>query len=217
MSILGSIGLFAAIANYRKAKKTYDDAVERQETLQAAIDSYTQDRDSKYDALLEDTYSDPNSPLQGVLATTILRIGNLVGKYCRIHVCVVLTNTTENTYSIMSTEAVTRVFGAIVSADEDQKAYSGYLLQPGETHEFYLPAAIGMIADEATRDELREAICTANGKSLITSCPKTTINGIETADIALEWRAANGAGSAKRARYVNKAGVLRYCGEAYYP
>ena len=219
MNIVGGIGLFAALANYRKAKQAYADAIERKETLEAAVETYNRDRDSKYDSAQSDEqYQDPNEELKGILATTVLRIGNLVGEYCRAKITIVLTNTTENSYIIKSAESFARVFGSVVGMNEDDlKITTNLLLQPGEVKEIALGGGIAKIADEVSRDQLRDAICAAAGKSLITSCPKLTLNGIETADIVFTWKAATGAGTEKSARYVNKPGTLRYCMEAFYP
>ena len=219
MNIVGGIGLFAALANYRKAKQVYADAMERKETLEAAVETYNKDRDSKYDSAQSDEQNqDPNDELQGVLATTVLRIGNLVGTYCRAKITIVLTNTTNNTYMITSADAYARVFGSVVGMSEDNlKITTNLLLQPGEVKEIALGGGIAKIADEVAREQLIDAICAAAGKKLITSCPKLTLNGIETADIVFTWKAATGAGTEKRARYVNKPGTLRYCMEAYYP
>ena len=217
MKLLNGIGIAAAVANYRKAKRKYEQAIEKQEALQAAIDTYTEARDSM-SSKSDDAYYNQNAPLQGILATTILRIGNLVPTINKIQMSVVLTNTTENAYTITKVEVQPRLFGTAIGTQEGvglERELNTYL-EPGETKEIQLSGANTVVQAE-TKSQLKSAICTAAGKKLITSCPKLNVDGIESADIVFWWKAKSGAGSAKRARYVDMPGLLRYCGEAFYP
>lgn len=215
MNILGGIGLIATFKRYKDAKKAYEEAIERKETIEAAISNYTNWREKKFDEI--DAY-DPNAnyPLDGVLATFVFRVGNLVGKYCRAKTAIVLTNTSQNTYIIKSGSAVVRIFGAAVQYNKSQKKYINTYLRPNETITIDLPGGVAMLPEEV-RGRIRDAICDAAGKRLITSCPKLNLNGVATADIRFDWVAGSGAGSAKSSRYIDTPGTLRYCMEAYYP
>lgn len=220
MNFFGLIGTGAAFANYRKAKKEYDEVKEQQEVLQAAVTTYTQRRDMMFDDEEDSSYdtNNGNAPLDGVLATTILRIGNLVGQLCRVQVSVVLTNTTDKPYIITSAEAATRVFGAVIGTQNEQSTKTNIRLEPGDTIEVVLPGTIAQV-DKSVYDKLISTICDSAGKALITSCPKLNINGIETADLAFTYTRggqASGVGTF-RARYINQPGTLRYCGEAFFP
>ena len=215
MNILGGIGLAAAIANYRKANKDYNEALERVETLQAAVDTYISQRDAKFDELNSGIQFDKNIEIPGVLCTSILRIGNLVGNYCRVRTSVVLTNTGSAHVTITSVEANVYACGTLIVSDTENKRVSYFKVEPGETKEIELPGGIASV-DGATIDAIKSAICQTAGKRLITSCPKTNVSNIEQATVRLKWKAASGAGDEKEARYTHY-GVLRYCGEAYYP
>lgn len=215
MNFFGGIGFIAALKNYKTAKTDYEDAVDKKETLEAAILNYTQWRDKKFDEM-DDYNPNANNPLEGVLVTFIFRVGNLVGKYCRAKTSVVLTNTTSNNYSINRCEAMVRLFGVQMQYNKTQKKNTNILLKSGETIEIDLPGGVAQIPEEA-RGRTRDAICDAAGKKLITSCPKISLNDIATADVRIFWRAMGGAGTSKTSRYVDVPGTLRYCMEAYYP
>lgn len=225
MNILGGIGLAVGIANYRKAKQEYESALEQRETLQAAVDTYTSKRDKTFDNFDSQNPEqiDKNTPLKGLLATTILYVGNLVGKKCHMQTHVVLTNTGDANIRITGVEAKVRVFGTFVlplgsqSLDTQQRVFNE-LLPPGSTKELLLPGSKEAIIEGQADKQLEEAICTTCGKKLITSCPKTNVSGISTADIRVYYKPANGAGSSDLESPVfNQPGVVRYCGEAFYP
>ena len=216
MNIIGGIGLAAAIANYRKANKDYNEALERVETLQAAVDTYISQRDAKFDEINSGIQYDKNTQIPGVLCTSILRIGNLVGNYCRVRTSVVLTNTGSAHVTITSVDANVYACGTLIVSDTENKRVSYFKLEPGETKEIELPGGIASV-DGPTMDAIKSAICETAGKRLITSCPKTNVSNIESAKIRLTWKAASGAGDEKTALYDEPNGVLRYCGEAYYP
>ena len=80
--------------------------------------------------------------------------------------------------------------------------------------EISLPSGISALYNEDKKNingELRDLICDAAGKKLITSCPKISIDGGVTADIRVDW------GDDKVALSRGVKGVLRYCMEAFYP
>lgn len=229
MNILGGIGLAVAIANYRKSKQEYNEALERVETLQSAVNTYTSRRDSqfdKFDDIAEDNGEiqlNKNVKLDGISVTTILYIGNLVGRNCNIRVGVVLTNFGSANIRITYVEAKTSVFGSsVIPLDNGgingQKKICNELLPPGSTIEIMLPGSRdAYIEEEDAEKKLEKTICDSQGKKLITSCKKANYEDIETGDIRLKWKAATGAGIDKEAYYPNEKGVVRYCGEAFIP
>lgn len=212
MNFIGLIGTGAAFLKMRKAKEAYERAIDRKDCLEAVVKTYVQQRDAQYDSALGDgQYVNQNEGLNGVLASTILRVGNLADArvFSRMQITVVLTNTSDKDYIIYSAEAAVRVFG---------KGYGGgrratsQVMKAGETVEIELPGA-KMNFDRAVKN----AICEAAGKKLITSCGRLQINGIETADIVFEYKPLSGAGSKLKARYVDVPGTLAYMMESYYP
>ena len=225
MNILGGIGLAAAIANYRKTTQEYEQALGQKETLQSAVNTYTSKRDKQFDAFdsQNPVQYDKNTKLEGLLATSILYIGNLVGKKCHMQTHVVITNTGSANIRITGVEAKVRVFGSLVlplgssNLDAQKRAYNE-LLPPGSTKEILLPGSKEAIIEGTADKEIEQAICKACGKSLITSCKKINIDGASTADIRLYYKPANGAGTTEQTSYYpNQPGVVRYCGEAFSP
>lgn len=101
MSLLGGIGLFAAIANYRKAKKEYKEAIanaiktEFQESvILASIETYEENKYKELDVYDKDQYN-PNLPYDGIIPTPILNIYMLTGRYCKICQQVSLINVSQ--------------------------------------------------------------------------------------------------------------------------
>ena len=230
MNIFGGLGLAAAIVNYRKAKQEYNEALERVETLQSAVNTYTSRRDSQFDQFEqiveengEDVQLNKNVKLEGISVSTILYIGNLVGRKCTMRVGVILTNFGSANIRITSVEAKTMVFGSPVFPLDNggingQKKVCSELLPPGSTKEIMLPGSRNAYIEEDEADKnLEKTICAAQGKKLITSCKKANYEDIETADIRISWKAATGAGYDKEAYYPNEKGIVRYCGEAFIP
>lgn len=98
MNILTAIGTGIAFANYRKAKKEYDQAVQEatdnNNAYLAAIDQYQNtkwDKLDKYDRRLYD----PNVVCENVIVIPILNIGMLVGQKCRIQPQLIFQNTSD--------------------------------------------------------------------------------------------------------------------------
>lgn len=220
MTGLGIIGTAAAYANYRSAKAEYEALKEQQDGLIAAVQTYNS---SKYDEYINRQDSDPVDFMPGVKMTTILRVGNLVGKFFRVQASVVLSNTSDTTYRINSVAADCKVLGRTVSVFEfmiptpkrrEQQKAVNKSLAPGETMEINLPSGISALYNEKEENingELRDLICEAACKKLITSCPKISIEGGETANIRVDW------GDDKVALSRGVKGILRYCMEAFYP
>ena len=209
MTGLGIIGTAAAYANYRSAKAEYEALKEQQEGLVAAIQTYNS---SKYDESYERYAETPDNAIPSEMkTTTILRVGNLVGSLFRYEASVVFSNiSSDKTYHIKRVGVKCAVFGVIT---DDKPIVCDKTIAPGETAEIILPKKLS----KGTGDfmsKLRDLICKAAGKSLITSCPKISIEGVEKANIKVTYT-VDGEEQEKTYFYNEKPGVLRYCGEAY--
>lgn len=229
MNLVGAIGTAAAYANYRSAKAEYEALKEQRDGLLAVVAAYN---NTKYDEYVSHQKVDNVDLMPGVLMSTQVRVGNLVGQLFRVQCSVVLINTSKETYRIHSVAADCFVLDypimvfkpgikfnnisldANAEHREQQKVVNKDLL-PGETMEIFLPSGVTALVDEKTGNneigKLRDLICTAAGKKLITSCPKISIEGAETANILVSW------GDDKHAKSNGVPGVLRYCMEAFYP
>ena len=228
---LGLLAIGGAWLNYRKAKAEYEALKEKQETLQAAVDTYNLEKNEKYDEWEYkylygvDEVEENNRP-DGIEVSTVLRVGNIVGKIMRVHGSVVMTNTSNQTILINKVAARWFLFNQYIYIIEDlkstkeseQSVYVGKYIKPGDTLEVQLQKGYASFVsgDEESFGEdlmpkLRETICEACGKKLITSCPKVSIEGLEKANFKVWW------GNDNHSFYTNsKPGVLRYCGEAFY-
>ena len=221
MTGLGIIGTAAALANYRSAKANLDALKERQDGLLAAVKSYNY---SKYENVADSVNVNEVDFMQGVMVSTIVRVGNLVGKFFRAQVSIVLSNTSSNTYHISYVGADCKVLGysLVVAKFGDSVAVKqektvDIELKPDETIEIKLPSGISALYNAQEENEnykLRDAICKAAGKSLITSCQKINIENAVNSDIMIKW---SDGGETKTMVTRNRAGVLRYMMEAFYP
>lgn len=240
----GLIATIPLFSKYKAAKAEYEALLEKQAGLQAAVASYNSSKLDSYLAYMAKDEPDNIYP-EGVFVTTVLRVGNCVGKLMRVHNALVFTNTSNKTYYIGRCYAdskigdyqviVTDISEAIKNALNplnfstgvdsgdikvvEQVGY-GVALEPGQSIEVYLPHGVSMLFDPTTGNGkmgwLRDLICKAAGKSLITSCPKISIDGAITSDIRFAWNTKE-EGIKHECILRNKPGVLRYCGEAYYP
>lgn len=222
-------GLIAAIPlfrNYKKAKAEYEALLEKQAGLQAAVASYNSGKLDSYLAYMAKDEPDNIYP-EGVFVTTVLRVGNLVGKLMRVHNSLIFTNTSNNTYYIGKCYADSKigeypvaVFTTDSSPRQIEQVGYGVALEPGKSIDVYLPHGVSTLVDPETGDNkmdyLRDLICKAAGKSLITSCPKISIDGAITSNIRFDWNTKE-EGVKHTCILRDKPGVLRYCGEAYYP
>ena len=222
MAGLGIVGLGAALINYRNAKKEYDTLEERYDGVMAAVETYEANKLNAYIESLEDR---PNDIPAGLRFSTLLRVGNLVGKLMRCQTSLVISNISKQIYEIGTASAECKVLDTpvIVFSNKllsegakqiEQKTAYNKVIRPGETVEIFMPAGISSLGDKM--QELRDLICEANGKQLITSCPKTSISGGQLADINFQWR-IKGENDWKICNMIERPGALRYCGEAYYP
>lgn len=215
MAGLGIIATGAALLNYRKAKSEYDSLVEQREGLMAVIDSYNQHRLDPYvDSI--DT-QDTQFP-QGLQYSTLLRVANLVGQIMRVHTDVVMTNTSDRSIILHRVAADCSLYGEDISVinlyaqtNVVQEEVKLVELKPGETYCARLPKGV---AKPSIIGRLRDDICAACGKKLITSCWKVNLDGIEAAKIRIDWSWKEDTTAIKAGIVNNKPGVLRYCGEA---
>ena len=226
MTGLGLLATGAAYFNYKQAKADYDALVEKRDGLLAAVQTFNAEKDKEY---LEDQQEDYEKNYlvefpDGVQCTAILRTAYLVGKVFRCVASVVLTNLSDKTYQIGTVAADCFVMNGgkyvpIVVYNMDfknknakqvaQETFANVTLHPGETKEIALPKGISAVPDMAA---LRQMVCDACGKSLITSCPKTSIeNGIK-ANILYKWHEL-GEDKWHTAKSEQKSGVFRYCME----
>ena len=227
------LGLFAigtAWLNYRKAKAEYEALEEKQQALQAAVDTYNMEKYEDYDEHRDQMYGkeEPNErPEQSAdekfLVSTILRVGNLVGKYMRVRGEIVMTNLTNRPIFVNGAnvmwwimgQRIPVIEGGLVNGEQkwEQSIKIGKWLQPGETQGWEFEKGISAMADMGA---LRDAICEAAGKRLITSCPKISIEGLESACFKVSWRDESMMNGTTSFYTNDKPGVLRYMMEAYY-
>lgn len=222
----GLIATIPLFSKYKAAKAEYEALLEKQAGLQAAVASYNSSKLDSYLAYMAKDEPDNIYP-EGVFVTTVLRVGNCVGKLMRVHNALIFTNTSNNTYYIGRCYADSKIgdYPVLVykvgssTYQRDQVGY-GSELAPGQSIEVYLPHGVSSLVDPETGDRkmdyLRDLICAAAGKKLITSCPKISIDGAQTANIRFAWNTKE-EGIKHTCILRNKPGVLRYCGEAYYP
>ena len=158
---------------------------------------------------------------QGVQTTTVLRVGNLVGdKWIRAKASVVLTNTSDKTYYISRVFTDCFLFDyAIYMENAIHHAYVNAYLKPGETMQIDFPGGGAKIVDDAGNDlsyKMREVVCEAAGKQLVTSCMNVTIENLLKSDIQLFWKEDPEADEQEGVAY-GRTGVLIYKNESYYP
>ena len=227
MTGAGIVGTAAAFANYQKAKKEYEALEEQYDGMMAAIATY---ESNKLNAYIESLEERPNDFPSGLMFSTLLRVGNMVGKIFRCQASLVVSNVSKQNYYIGSASVDCKVLDCQVlvysskllsdgSKLLNQKTSYGQIIRPGETVEIFMPAGISTLVDkngESIMGDFRKLICDAAGKQLITSCPKTSIEKAQTADILFTWR-EGATGELKTCSVLSRLGALRYCGEAYYP
>lgn len=216
MTGFGLIAVIPAYRQYQAAINRYNDLVEYKEGLAAAIRAYNIGKNETY--LLEHMVDEkPNEEAPGLLLAPMLRVGNLVGKLFRVQASVVMTNTSSSPIPLSKISVECSVLDVPINVysfkESDNKVAQTVTphkqIAPGETIEIKLPGGISSLGD--LNGKLRDLICEAAGKKLITSCPKTSIDDGIKADIRYWW------GDNKQCYMIGKPGVLRYCGEAFYP
>lgn len=218
MGILSAIGTGAAFLNYKKAKAEYNALKDKKETLEAVIDTYDSLLyDAKQQAL--DTLDGNNIDYpDGLCVSSVLRVGNLVGKVMRAKKSLVITNVSSKTYAIVNPDLSCKVFDKGVGFSKDRLPNEQVFISPGQTIEISSANSIAGFAETETLKKLRDYICEQQGKEYITSCGKVSLDGIETSDIKFQWQEGESISPDKWkiAAWLGKPGVLRYEMEAFY-
>ena len=216
MSLLSIIGTGAALLNYKKAKQEYEELLNKKATLEAAVNTYQENKSEKVFPKVEEALNtnEINFP-DGLSVTSILKVANLAGRIFWAKPSLVITNETSEQYTLYYIEVVCSVFGEVVGSNEKFTFPNPIEILPNETVEISAKnKSLAGFANEETLDKLRKEICAMNGKSLITSCGKTNIEGIETARISFQWKKSKDTpNDIKNAEWIGKPGVLRYCME----
>lgn len=237
MTGYGLIAAVPAYSQYKSAVDRYNSLIEHKEALQAAIGTYNWHKMDNY-LSLQMINEKPNEPAPGLLLTGMLRVGNLVGKLFRAQASVVMTNTSEKEITLYDVEMYCsfmnvpfKMYPFKSSQVRDQideipqTRDINKPIEPGETVEIMFKGGITSLS--TINENLRQTICEAAGKKLITSCPKISIEDGIKIDIKYHWTTGhlvtvpNGRvleGDRVHECYlVDMPGVLRYCGEAYFP
>lgn len=225
MATVGLIGTGLAYLNLKKAENEYNALVDQQDALIAALETMRAGKNYE-----EKDWEDPNpiDLMPGVSVTTILRVGNLVGQFFKAKASVVISNTGSRSYYVKSVTATCYVLDLPVAPVDtqsgeakDQTVIVHKMIRPGEVMEIELPGGTtGLYAEDGTNriSELRELICNAAGKKLITSIwRKFNIEDAEKANVAIWWDSSENGTDPKKHVVMRKPGVLRYCMEAFYP
>ena len=239
MNTVGVIGTGAAFVNYRDKKAAYDALVEQHDVLNAVYATYNEKAlfekyAAEYDQMMEEAMGEyelmnelaaierqqkQNIRPDGLKVTTLLRVANLVGnKFFKASNTVYFTNCGDKDVYIYDIE-----FQCNIIDPETNKAHSVILvdkngnkkkqivingiIKAGETRTF----STGTYYSGGVDAILRKIVCNACGKKLITSCPKISIDGIETAGYMVRWKKD---GKISTFYTNDQPGVLRYVGEA---
>lgn len=238
------LGLFAiggAWLNYRKAKAEYEALEEKQQALQAVLDTYQMTRYEDYDAMMDNEHGKNERP-DGLLVSSILRVSNLTGKMFYARSIITFTNAGEKPIFVKSVTAQPYLDIETFKGGKHIEEVPVYLyrldwndfttkptpdnllvqqtIQPGETIEVKYPISISTIADadgDSLMEALRYILLNMNnvsydvaGKRYMTSCPPTTVQGMEKANILVYWAKDS---EVKNFSMVGVPGVFQYCGE----
>lgn len=230
MNPLSLVGTAAAYANYNKAKANYNKLKERADSLSAAVQTYLQDRQS----LIEENIPVEirNDRPDGLLVTSILRIGELNQRFFKVGTTVVMTNISDRTYYIRSVEAKCSIWGIPIPVlsinvlgrdmqNVSQSVIVDKYIKPGETLDIDLPKGVSEIISEngeSLKENLKNFICETTGHKNILGVPKTNLNGdgLETANISINWLNDSNDHTLKNAFWNGKPGTLRYVGEVWW-
>lgn len=227
----GIVATGAAFLNYRSAKQDYDALVEKRDGLLSAVKMFNSQKDSDYlNYLDEQQEAQAITFPDDVKVVAVLRTAYLVGKMFRCIASLVFTNLSDKTYYISACGATCWVLDEPIIVKDLDKALSyfplqveaetipqrtdkGFTLRPSETVEISFGKGVSAVTDMGA---LRQMVCDACGRRLITSCGKTSIEGGIKANIWYKWEELIDGkvdGKVKNVSIAQKPGVFRYCME----
>ena len=214
--ILTAAGIYPA---YQAAKKRADEAYTAWLNYKSWLRSLNQKPVAEF--------VDQNSELDGVEASAILRVGNVVGQFLSADGYVVLTNTTtDRNYLITHIAASFTIDGIKITSYIPIGVTTGVELRAGQQIQVALSGNTDLIffASPDNRDEFRAKIIraynAASGRNvkLITSVPRNTdVDGICKANIEFRYNGIENVGTPNRAAYKQVPTTVRYMGEAFIP
>ena len=224
--LTGIVATGAAFVNYRNAKRDYEALVEKRDGLLSAVQMFNSGKDEVYIEQLQKEYAAQEISFpDDVKVTAILRTSYLVGSMFRCVASVVLTNLSDKSYEIGTVAADCFVLGTPILVKDFDRAISymsakeakdvpqsigaNLTLQSGQTAEIPFKGGVSAVPDMGA---LRQFVCDACGKRLITSCPIVSIEDVIKADILYKWREV-GEKEWHTAKYTQKNGIFRYCME----
>ena len=213
MNIYGILTAAGVLPAYLKAKKKLKSAKTELQNFHAHLYAL---EEADIDPAI---YADQNAPLDGIMVSAVLRLGNLVGQFCSADGFVTITDVDKDlliTHIGVSFEINKQVVTSYIPIGID----NGFRISPGETYQVPLSGNTDLILlpSDDKRDQLREQICQVAGKKLITSVKSgTEVSGICKAHVALYYTTSANAGDPLRAVYDDVPCVIRYMGEAFSP
>ena len=226
MNILGIIGAAALFPKYKTAKAEYDDLKEKVESIRASVQTYNF---RKLDEYIDKTNPEkPNDFPAGLSMAPMFKVGNLVGTLFHCRMEVTISNTSRTPFYVRTIYADPVIFGDALPVFKSslldganvlkQEAVVNRIINSGESVLVDLPSGISGVPDMG---KLRDVICKACGRKLITSCWKVNIeDGTAKADVMIDWSEVVDGQPAKEVKRMwvrNYPAILRYMMEAYYP
>lgn len=241
ISVIGTAAAYVnytkAKAELEVLQEKYDgilSVVQTYVNLKQAVAYYNEHKEDVMlpdDSWMDEEVKENNAP-SDVTLSSMLRLSYMVGKWCDARASVVMTNlSSTRNYYIHDLTVKCSIEGIPVnifykksllnedSTKQDPDAsYQEvkYTLKPGETKEFEFTVGRSTILNakgESEMEHVRQIICNAAGKKLITSCPKISIDGVETAFIKVHWSEEGTDGKVNECWFYELPGVLRYCKE----
>lgn len=228
LSIIGTGAAFLnyrnAKAEYESVKGEIG-ALEDAVNASIAFRKKKEEEERELKELLQIQINEVNNP-EDLKVSTVCKVANLAGRLARGKVQLVISNTGSKTYYVTRPSIMCSVFGKnIINTDvvetkyvvqqdgtvkgegenflvPEELRFMIFAIKPGETRVIDFPKQIIYpdAAGEGVMDKLREIICYACNKNIITSCPKVNItsywdpqekkrhwDSLETADIVYQW------------------------------
>lgn len=257
MTGLGLAATAAAYLNYQNAKRNYEQIEERSAGVNAVVNRYQQILDEWEEKKWEDNRDKSLDELNakrvrpdGLMVGVLVRVGNLVGKLLRTETTLTISNTSSKSYYIRRVQVDNKIWDVPFDVIDwkSKQPFDTYKeinqeIRPGQTIEIIFSKGIGSVFDmdgNMAMDKLRNTICEAAGKKLITSCPKINLDRLATSNVFVWWcdpkdqqdlykksqsivaEYGNTVAAWDKVlslyncgTWLNLPAVLRYCGEAY--